>query len=104
MNARPIDLAALRALIAESAAADPADPQPVLDWLAARRADVAFEAALIPLDRAEGWERNPETGTIGHRSGQFFAVEAVRTRAGSEREVAQWDQPIFTQPDGGTLA
>ena len=104
MTDRPSDIAAFRARLAETRAAEPADPQPVLDWLAARREAVAFEAHLIPLNEAEGWRRNPETGAVEHQSGQFFAVEAVRTRAGAEREVAEWDQPIFTQPDGGILA
>ena len=104
MTAAPADIEALRLLVARTAATDPADPAPVLDWLAARRSSLAFEAALIPLDEARGWRRNPDTGAVEHETGQFFAVEAVRTRAGSEREVAEWDQPIFTQPDGGILA
>jgi oxidase EvaA len=103
-TATPNDIEGLRAAIAATAADDPVSADPVLDWLSARRAAVSFEAELIPLDDADGWERDPETGAIAHRSGQFFAVEAVRTRAGNEREVAQWDQPILTQPDGGILA
>jgi oxidase EvaA len=101
---KPTDIATLREAIAATAAQEPADPEPVVRWLEARRELLAFNAELIPLEKASGWQRNPETGAVEHQSGQFFAVEAVRTRAGAEREVSEWDQPIFTQPDGGILA
>ena len=53
---------------------------------------------------AEGWFADEVSGAIVHASRQFFSVEAVRTVAGTEREVSRWDQPIFNQPDGGILA
>ena len=39
-----------------------------------------------------------------HKSGQFFGVEGVRVESGDLREVASWDQPIYTQLEGGILA
>jgi oxidase EvaA len=40
---------------------------------------------------------------VRHKSGQFFGIEGVRTESGVLREVASWDQPIYTQPEGGIL-
>ena len=38
-------------------------------------------------------------------TGQFFRIEGVRVRsAPGLREISGWDQPIFTQSDGGVLA
>ena len=98
------DIESFRWELAGTADSDPSDPKPVLDWLERRRAAVPFDAELIPLKEARGWTSDPDSGVIRHQSGQFFSVEAVRTKAGAAREVADWDQPIFTQPDGGILA
>ncbi len=100
--ARP-GLDQLRAQLARHAAGETRDPAPILAWLEAQRAAVAFERHLIPLRQAEGWEIDPDSGDISHRTGEFFGVRAVRTRAGGQREVAQWDQPILTQREGGVL-
>ncbi len=98
------DFDAFRRALAGTVDTDPSDPMPVLQWLEERRKAVTFDAELIPLNQARGWTTDPDSGAIRHSSGEFFAVEAVRTRAGAAREVADWDQPIFTQPDGGILA
>jgi len=49
------------------------------------------------------WSRD-EGGNVRHRSGQFFGVEGVRIESADVREVASWDQPIYTQLEGGILA
>jgi oxidase EvaA len=40
---------------------------------------------------------------VRHKSGQFFGVEGVRVESGDLREVASWEQQIYTQPEGGNL-
>jgi oxidase EvaA len=40
---------------------------------------------------------------VRHKTGQFFGVAGVRIESGNLREVASWDQPIYTQPEGGLL-
>ena len=57
---------------------------------------------MIGLDEVRGWSRDAQ-GNVRHKTGQFFGVEGVRIESGDLREVASWDQPIYTQPEGGIL-
>lgn len=82
---------------------EPSDPAPILAWREERRAAIGFRAHMIPLNEVRNWTRD-EGGNIRHESGQFFGVSGVRIEAGNLREVKSWDQPIFTQPEGGVLA
>lgn len=89
--------------LSASAAREARDPQLILDWREALQRETQFSATLIPLDEVRDWHRDAD-GNIAHKSGQFFGVSGVRITAGSLREVRGWDQPIYTQPDGGILA
>lgn len=91
-----------RQRLAASHAIEPKDPAPILAWREQRRAAIQFKADLIGLDAVRGWSRD-ENGNVRHKSGQFFGVEGVRIESGDLREVASWDQPIYTQPEGGIL-
>jgi oxidase EvaA len=91
-----------RQRLAASHAIEPKDPAPILAWREQRRAAIQFKADLIELDAVRGWSRD-ENGNVRHKSGQFFGVEGVRIESGDLREVASWDQPIYTQPEGGIL-
>jgi oxidase EvaA len=94
----------LRGRLGASFALEPKDPSELLDWLEARRKEVPFSAELIPLREVAGWHQ-ADNGNIGHATGQFFRVEGVRVQsAPGVREVAAWDQPIFTQSEGGIFA
>jgi oxidase EvaA len=79
------------------------DPAPILAWREERRGAINFKAELIPLDNLRDWGRDGH-GNVRHKTGQFFGVEGVRIESGNLREVASWDQPIYTQPEGGVLA
>ena len=57
---------------------------------------------MIGLDEVRDWSRDAQ-GNVRHKTGQFFGVEGVRIESGDLREVASWDQPIYTQPEGGIL-
>jgi oxidase EvaA len=92
-----------RERLALSAPKEAIDPQPILDWRDERQSAIHFVATLIPLDEVRDWNRD-DGGSISHKSGQFFGITGVRIEAGSMREVRGWDQPIYTQPDGGILA
>jgi oxidase EvaA len=92
-----------RERIAASRAIEPKDPAPILAWREARRNAIQFKADLIELDNVRGWSRD-ESGNVRHKSGQFFGVEGVRIESGDVREVTSWDQPIYTQLEGGILA
>jgi dTDP-4-dehydro-6-deoxy-alpha-D-glucopyranose 2,3-dehydratase len=92
-----------RERIAASWAIEPKDPAPVLAWREQQRDSIRFKADLIGLDDVRGWSRDAE-GNVRHKSGQFFGVEGARVESGDVREVASWDQPIYTQPEGGILA
>ena len=92
-----------RERLAASGAIEPKDPAPILAWREDRRNSIQFKADLIGLDDVRGWSRDAK-GNVRHASGQFFGVEGVRIESGNLREVASWDQPIYTQPEGGILA
>ena len=96
-------LAWFRGRLAASCSIESHDPAPLLNWLDERRRTISFSAKLIGLDEVRGWTRD-EHGNIRHKSGEFFAVEGVCVESADLREVAAWDQPIFTQPEGGILA
>ncbi len=78
------------------------DPAPILAWRDERGRAISFKAELIGLDEVRDWSRDAH-GNIRHKTGQFFGVEGVRIESGNLREVASWDQPIYTQPEGGIL-
>jgi len=92
-----------RERLAASRAIEPRDPAPLLAWLEARRRAVPFRATLIGLDEVRGWSRDAH-GNVGHETGQFFGIAGVRVESGELREVTGWDQPIYTQLEGGILA
>lgn len=92
-----------RARLAASQAIEPNDPAPILAWREQLRGSIRFKADLIGLDTVRDWSRDDE-GNLRHKSGQFFGLEGVRIESGDLREVASWDQPIYTQPEGGILA
>jgi oxidase EvaA len=94
----------LRERLSASLALEPRDPSELLDWLEARRKEIPFSAELIPLREVAGWHQ-ADNGNIRHATGQFFRIEGVRVKsAPGVREMAGWDQPIFTQSEGGILA
>jgi oxidase EvaA len=94
----------LRQRLQASLAVESRDPTDLLSWLEARRRDVPFSAELIPLNEVDGWQQ-ASNGNLQHTTGQFFRIEGVRVRsAPGVREISGWDQPIFTQADGGVLA
>jgi dTDP-4-dehydro-6-deoxy-alpha-D-glucopyranose 2,3-dehydratase len=92
-----------RERLAASRAIEPKDPAPILAWREQRRDALRFKADLIGLNEVRDWSRD-EGGNVRHKSGQFFGVEGVRIESANAREVASWDQPIYTQPEGGILA
>jgi len=92
-----------RERLAASRAIEPKDPAPMLAWREQQRKRIRFKADLVGLDDVRGWSRDAG-GNLRHKSGQFFGVEGVRVESGDLREVASWDQPIYTQLEGGILA
>jgi len=98
------NLAWLRERLKLSLEIEPGDPAEILGWLEQRRKEIPFRAELIPLREVANW-RQDANGNIYNTSGQFFRIEGVRVRsAPGLREIAGWDQPIFTQTEGGVMA
>ena len=94
----------LRERLQASLVVEPRDPSELLEWLEARRKDVPFSAHLIPLRDVADWQQ-ADNGNIISTTGQFFRIEGVRVKsAPGVREISGWDQPIFTQSEGGVLA
>jgi oxidase EvaA len=75
----------------------------VLRWLDEARAECPLKAELVPLRDLRGWQIDPASGNVVHLTGEFFSVEGVRAYAAGIREVAEWDQPILNQKEGGVL-
>lgn len=98
------DIEWFRDLVRISGGREAHDPQPLVSWIDEKRAETEFSAELIPLNSVRSWKQDPDSGDISHESGQFFGITGVRTSARGLREVMSWDQPIYTQPEGGVLA
>lgn len=98
-----MNLAEFRQALEHSRAIESADIAPILTWVDDTRAATTFHSELIPLKEVKGWSIDPITGNVQHASGEFFTVEGVRSRAGTLREVSEWDQPIYNQKEGGIL-
>ncbi|WP_157431036.1 NDP-hexose 2,3-dehydratase family protein [Actinomadura macra] len=102
---RPRDDAALPARITRSAGARDGTAGTTADfhaWFARRRAATRFAVDRIPFADLDGWYFEDGTGNLVHRSGRFFAVEGLHTRAGDPMS-AEWHQPIIRQPEVGIL-
>jgi dTDP-4-dehydro-6-deoxy-alpha-D-glucopyranose 2,3-dehydratase len=91
-----------RERLAASRAMEPKDPAPILAWHERKRGSIKFRSELIGLDQVRDWSRDKQ-GNLHHKSGQFFGIEGARVESGNLREVTSWDQPIYTQLDGGVL-
>ena len=95
----------LRERLRASLAIEAQDPAELLEWLEARRKDVPFSAELIPLREVAGWQQ-ADNGNIGNTSpvnSSASRASGCAARPGCGR-LPGWDQPIFTQSDGGVLA
>ena len=71
-------------------------------WLDERRRAHAFEVEPIPFRELEGWSFEPSTGNLVHVSGRFFKIEGIWVETNYGR-LAQWSQPIISQPEIGIL-
>jgi dTDP-4-dehydro-6-deoxy-alpha-D-glucopyranose 2,3-dehydratase len=98
-----MNLTAFRALLDRSRPGEPTSIAPILAWLEEARRATSFRSELIPLREVRGWSADAATGNIVHASGEFFSIEGARSRAGTLREVSEWDQPIYNQKEGGIL-
>ena len=98
------DIQWFRELLQKSWEVEDRDPTALLDWMRDKRRETMFSARVIGVSELRGWHSGGETGNIYHESGKFFSVEAVRVNSLGLREVNDWDQPIFTQKEGGVLA
>ncbi|MCC7106232.1 MAG: NDP-hexose 2,3-dehydratase family protein, partial [Chloroflexi bacterium] len=82
---------------------DPDGVEQVLIWLEERRRACRMEVEEIPMQQLERWRVDPETGAISHQTGEFFRVIGINVRNASQRESANWSQPIIYQPEMGIL-
>ena len=94
-----------RELLKVSSFKEEQDPLPLIKWLETVRSKQIFNSHLIDLYDLDAWYVENKTGNIHSRSGEFFSIKGARvaSKAGI-REIQSWDQPIFTQKEGGVLA
>ncbi|MBF6329797.1 NDP-hexose 2,3-dehydratase family protein [Nocardia transvalensis] len=74
----------------------------VQSWLADIAKRRRMSTAIVPLAGLSGWQHDPETDDIRHRSGKFFTVHGLRVDR-PNGPVPHWDQPIIHQPEVGIL-
>jgi oxidase EvaA len=72
------------------------------EWLDTRRSLHSYSVTRSRLDQLDGWTIEPGTGTIRHRSGQFFSVDGLEIST-DHGPVPSWAQPIIVQPEVGIL-
>ncbi|GII90674.1 NDP-hexose 2,3-dehydratase [Sinosporangium siamense] len=72
------------------------------EWYARQLHTARADVERIPFAELEGWDFDPATGNLGHRSGRFFSVEGLAVTMRSEPFLA-WSQPIIDQPEVGIL-
>ncbi|MFH0520385.1 NDP-hexose 2,3-dehydratase family protein [Streptomyces sp. M41] len=89
-----------RSVLAEECRVD--QPAAFAPWFAAARERSGLRVDRVELDSLTGWDRDPRTGTLRHRSGGFFAIDGLEVRFPSG-PVPQWQQPIIHQPEIGVL-
>jgi oxidase EvaA len=104
MQEKPNDIQWFLDLLKVSCEIEDRDTRLLLEWLEKKRQDPSFSAHLIGVSELESWYTEAETGNIKHQSGEFFSIEGVSITSAGLREVNDWDQPIFTQKEGGILA
>ncbi|MCM3921336.1 NDP-hexose 2,3-dehydratase family protein [Frankia sp. AiPs1] len=71
-------------------------------WFEQRKAANTYHVSIVGLDNLDGWEFDPDSGNLRHRSGKFFSVEGIEVTT-DHREVSSWSQPIILQPEIGIL-
>ena len=75
----------------------------ILKWLEKKRADSPKVVEEIGINNLDKWKTHPETGNIGHESGQFFQIVGIKVTGAKDREVLSWTQPIIKQHECGIL-
>lgn len=61
-----------------------------------------FEVKKIPLRDLKGWNFDPGTGSIVHKSRKFFRIEGIEVQTNFGHTPC-WMQPIINQPEIGIL-
>lgn len=81
----------------------PADELAVFhEWFAERRRRHRHEVRRTDLARLDGWEVDPGTGAVAHRTGRFFSVQGLEIDT-DHRDPGRWSQPVIVQPEIGIL-
>lgn len=71
-------------------------------WFDERRRQHEHHVRRTPLDRLDGWNVDPVTGCITHRTGRFFSVQGLEIDT-DHRMPGRWSQPVIVQPEIGIL-
>ncbi|GAB3954474.1 NDP-hexose 2,3-dehydratase family protein [Streptomyces sparsus] len=71
-------------------------------WLAGRRRAQVQRVDRVSFAELDGWDFDEATGDLRHASGRFFSVHGLRVRS-DFGPVAEWEQPIISQPEVGIL-
>jgi len=77
-----------------------------LTWIEKKRKECKTSADLVKISDLVDWGYDKKDGVVRHNKGDsyFFSVKGVKVKGASGCEVANWNQPIFLQEEGGVLA
>lgn len=94
---------ARRVLASAATLNTPTAPSAAVDeWIRERQSRGRLHVEPIPFSDLQGWDMDPTTGVMRHRSGRFFTVEGVHV-TGPRVPNGAWAQPIIVQPEVGVL-
>nr|WP_257003022.1 NDP-hexose 2,3-dehydratase family protein [Streptomyces sp. Alain-F2R5] len=91
--------------------ADRAGTAGIRSWLDDAAERLGIRAEQVPLDALDGWETDPDSGAVRHRSGRFFSIEGltcgdrgIRCPTGSSRSSASRRSGCWASSSSGSAA
>lgn len=72
------------------------------NWLAERAAAWTVEPKFVPLQNLPGWKITDDSFEAADGPGEFFVQQMAVTAR--DREVSQWDQPLFSNRQRGLIS
>jgi dTDP-4-dehydro-6-deoxy-alpha-D-glucopyranose 2,3-dehydratase len=83
------------------------DPQvePIIKWITKIRKKCKAKASFVPLTKLTDWKIDLTDGIVCNKNSinYFFSIRGLKVKNAQDREVSDWNQPIFAQKEGGIL-
>ena len=73
----------------------------ILAWLTRKNESYPVTVEEVGIHELGGWEVDPVSGHITHKTGKFFSIIGVKVTGAADREVSSWSQPMLKQEEVG---